>query len=182
MKYARWIFGLGVVGLIASVMVSCQSSPKEKGKATKPPFGGHEDMSRAGNLWGTMKEYRSWKSYPGLEGWQDGMSPHGKFLKYYINNVAAADPSRPRDGSIIIKENYGAKDDAKLGAITVMKKIQGYDPENADWFWVKFDPKGGVMKNPKGMYLAGRVAKGMPKGCIACHSDADGNDFLFIND
>ena len=63
-----------------------------------------------------------------------------------------------------------------------MKKVQGYDPENADWFWVKFGPKGDVMKNPKDMYLAGRVAKGMPKGCIACHSDADGNDFLFIND
>ena len=38
------------------------------------------------------------------------------------------------------------------------------------------------MKNPKGMSLAGRVAKGMPAGCIACHSNAGGGDFLFIND
>ena len=27
-----------------------------------------------------------------------------------------------------------------------------------------------IVKNPKGMWLAGRVAKGMDKGCIACHT------------
>ena len=176
-KVLSWLVALGLVGFVID---GCKQAGKKS--EMKPPFGGQEDMSRAGDLWTAMKGYRSWNSYPGLEGWQDGMSPHGKFLKYYINTVAAADPSRPRDGSIIIKENYGAKDDAKLGAITVMRKIQGYDSENKDWFWVKFDPKGNVMKNPKNMYLAGRVAKGMPKGCIACHSNADGDDFLFIND
>ena len=104
-----------------------------------------------------MKEYRSWNSYPGLEGWQDGMSPHGDFLKYYINNVASANTRHPRNGAILIKENYGAKNDTKLGSIT-------------------------VMKNPKNMYLAGRVAKGMSMRCISCHSNADGGDFHFIND
>ena len=182
MKHARWIFGLGVVGLIAFAIVSCQSSPKKEVKKPTPPFGGQEDVSRAGALWSSMKGYRSWKSYPGLEGWQDGMSPHGKVLKYYVNDAVTAHPGHPHDGAIIIKENYGARDDGSLGAITVMKKIQGYDPENADWFWVKFDPKGNVMKNPKNMFLAGRVAKGMSKGCISCHSNADGDDFLFIND
>ena len=182
MKHARWIYGLGIVGLMASAIVSCQSNPDKDVKKPTPPFGGQEDVSRADDLWSSMKGYRSWKSYPGLEGWQDGMSPHGKVLKYYVNDAAAAHPGHPHDGAIIIKENYGARDDGTLGAITVMKKIQGYDPENADWFWVKFDPKGNVMKNPKNMFLAGRVAKGMSKGCISCHSNADGNDFLFIND
>jgi hypothetical protein len=29
------------------------------------------------------------------------------------------------------------------------------------------------------MRLAGQVAKGMDVGCIACHSNADGADFVF---
>ena len=182
MRHARWIFGLGTVTLIFTLVLGCISGPKKEGKMARHPFGGQEDMSRAGDLWNTMKDYRSWKSYPGLDGWQDGMSPHGDFQKYYINNIAASNTTSPRDRSIIIKENYGAKDDTKLGSITVMKKLYGYDPENKDWFWVKFDPKGNVMKNPKNMHLAGRVAKGMSKGCISCHSNADGGDYLFIND
>ena len=28
--------------------------------------------------------------------------------------------------------------------------------------------------------LAGKVAKGKPKGCIACHSAAPGGDFMFL--
>jgi len=37
-------------------------------------------------------------------------------------------------------------------------------------------------KNPKGMQLAGRVAKGAEKGCIACHGSAPGDDYLFTTD
>ncbi len=147
----------------------------------KPPFGGPSDMRRASTLWSTMRNYKSWASYPGMGGWQPGKSPHGKVLRYYINSVAARNAENPRDGYILIKENYGMKD-GPLMAITVMQKIRGYDPDDQDWFWVKFAPDGSVMKNPKGMSLAGKVAKGMPKGCIACHSNAGGGDFLFIND
>ncbi|MFQ5507017.1 MAG: cytochrome P460 family protein [Planctomycetota bacterium] len=147
-----------------------------------PPFGGQEDMEHAADLWGRMVSYQGWASYPGLGGFQEGKSPHGKYLKYYINSTAASNPRRPGNGSIIIKENYGKKSDAALGAITVMEKIRDYDPENGDWFWVKFAPDGTVMKNPMGMSLAGRVAKGMNKGCIACHGNAGGGDYLFIND
>lgn len=159
-----------------------ESSESDKPSAMAPPFGGSKDLERAESLWRTMRNYRSWASYPGLEGWQDGKSPHGKHLKYYINTTAARNPAAPGNGAIIVKENYMARDPKSMGAITVMQKIRGYDPEDSDWFWVKYDPKGGVMTNPKGMKLAGRVAKGMPQGCIACHSNAGGGDFLFIND
>jgi|GEM_PF-3494242 len=30
--------------------------------------------------------------------------------------------------------------------------------------------------------MAGRVAKGMEQGCIACHSNAVDGDYLFAND
>ncbi len=63
----------------------------------------------------------------------------------------------------------------------MFKRKKGYDSDNQDWFWVKYTPDGNLHKNPMGIPLAGRVAKGMEKGCIACHSGADGGDFLFNN-
>ena len=181
----RGMMLLVVVAVFAAI-VACKSKDgamdgDAKMGGMKPPFGGAEDMQRASSLWSQMSGYKSWASYPGLDGWQDGKSPHGKVLRYYVNGAVTRSPSRPGAGSIIIKENYG-KRGGPVMAITVMRKDPGYDSDNADWFWVKFAPDGSVMKNPKGMHLAGRVAKGMPKGCIACHSNAAGNDYLFIND
>lgn len=155
----------------------------DAGSEAGPPFGGAADVKRAADLWkGTLGgKYTKWASYPGLGGWQPGKSPHGKVLRYFINSTAARNPQKPGNGAIIVKENYGVKN-GPLMAVTIMQKIKGYDPDNADWFWVKYGPGGEIMKNPKGMRLAGRVAKGMPKGCIACHGNAGGDDYLFIND
>ncbi len=52
--------------------------------------------------------------------------------------------------------------------IAMYKREAGYDPEDGDWFWAKYNPDGTVQKNPAGVALAGRVAKGAPHGCIAC--------------
>jgi hypothetical protein len=57
----------------------------------------------------------------------------------------------------------------------------GYDADNQNWFWAKYKPDGSLHKNPKGMQLAGRVAKGKPKGCISCHKVAPGGDYIFTN-
>jgi hypothetical protein len=35
---------------------------------------------------------------------------------------------------------------------------------------------------PDGMQLAGRVAKGADEGCIACHTGAAGDDYVFTFD
>jgi len=93
---------------------------------------------------------------------------------------------------VVVKRNYRGegitpsdveKNRAKyIASVTVMAKRPGYDPADKDWFWVKYKPNGEVMANPKGMKLAGKVAKGMPIGCISCHSAAPGGDFLFIQD
>ena len=94
---------------------------------------------------------------------------------------------------VVIKDNFGGEGATLeavarspkeyLAAVTIMvQRKLGYDPENNDWFWVKFNADGSIAKNDGGMMLAGRVAKGMPKGCIACHSSAEGEDYLFFND
>ena len=55
--------------------------------------------------------------------------------------------------------------DSEVLAITVMAKVTGYDSENGDWFWAKYDPDGTV------------TAEGSPKGCVSCHSGMRQNDF-----
>lgn len=146
------------------------------------PFGGQDDLNRAASLWQAMRGYTNWVPFPGFEGWQPGFNFHGKVVKYYINSAAARDPKNLGTGAIIVKEVYSDPRPDALKAVTAMQKIRGYDPEDADWFWVKFAPDGEVMANPKGMKLAGRVGKGMARGCIACHASAKGDDFVFAND
>lgn len=129
----------------------------------------------------TTQKYRNWAPAPGTTGEAyEGSSPHGAYLKMYLNRKAAGNPKTLPNGSIIIKENYGP-DGRTLMAITVMYRTPNYNPQAGDWYWVKYNADGTVAAAPpeKGsMPLAGR-----PAGCIKCHGDgADGGDFVFFND
>ncbi len=123
--------------------------------------------------------YVNWAPWPGQsDDFYPGQSPHGAFLKMYLNRKAAGNPTNPPPGSIIIKENYSP--DHKLMAVTVMYRVAGYDPEHKDWYWVKYLPDGTVARTPpdKGsMPIAGRFPS-----CIECHASAEGGDYLFAND
>ena len=124
--------------------------------------------------------YTNWAPRPGQNGdFYEGSSPHGAFLKMYLNRTAIANPNGLPSGSVIVKENYG-KDKKTVMAITVMYRLKDYNPAGGDWYWVKYLPDGTVATAPRekgGVRLAGKV-----NGCIQCHSDADGNDFTFVND
>jgi hypothetical protein len=133
-----------------------------------------------------MKNYENW---PMKSGYYPGQSPHGQFLRLFYNLVNV-------DGKpyhVIVKDNYGgegatmetvsASPQEYLAAVTIMlQRETGYDPDNDNWFWVKYGPDGGILKNPNGMALAGRVAKGSDSGCISCHANAEDGDYLFSND
>jgi hypothetical protein len=150
------------------------------------PFGGEDDLQFAAKIWDASKGYHDWKL---TSAYYTGASPHGMFLRMYYNMVTV-------DGTpyhVIIKDNFGgegvtletlAEDPGKhLMAVTLMvQREAGYDPENNDWFWAKYMADGTVDSNADGMALAGRVAKGMDTGCIACHANAGGSDYLFTND
>lgn len=134
-------------------------------------------------LWSYLKasRYENWAPVPGQsDAAYAGESPHGAFLKMYLNRRAAGNPKNLPEGSLIIKENYGP-DGKKLMAITAMVKAKGYNPSGADWYWVKFRPDGTVDRKvtPTGSSMA---LSGKPTGCIDCHSGAGGDDFLFFND
>lgn len=154
------------------------------------PFGGKEDLAFADAIWSEMDKQ-------GLAGSNNfiasrpyqGAPPHGMILdllerRATINGV---------EGELIVKKNYGGDgltvDDVinapkkYLKAVTVMfQRETGYDDENQNWFYVKYAPNGEIMNNPKGVKLAGRVAKGAPTGCIACHRAAPGGDYVFNHD
>ena len=150
------------------------------------PFGSDEDVAFANKVWKAMDGYMAW---PMRSGVYEGTSPHGAFLRMYYNLVNV-------DGDayhVIVKDNYGGEGatqakvesdpGAWLAAVTIMvQREDGYDPDNDNWFWVKYKPDGTIEANAEGMAMAGRVAKGADKGCIACHAKAGGGDYLFSND
>lgn len=144
------------------------------GEMKTMPFGDKEDTEFAALVWAAMDGYENWimktDMYP-------GKSPHGKFLRMYYSMVRVA--GKPYH--IIVKDNYDAK--KNLAAVTIMvQREAGYDADNNDWFWAKFKADGTIDRNPKDMALAGRVAKGMDTGCIACHKGAMDSDYVFTND
>ncbi len=133
-------------------------------------LGTPEDQVEAGSLLDKMSGYPEWSQFSGHEGMQPGKSPHGKFIRTFVNPAGANDPKAPGYGTIIVKENFSSRSPESLVALTVMQRIEGYDPENEDWFWARFTPDGDLTHS-------GKVAM-----CADCHFDAGGDDYVFLND
>lgn len=124
-------------------------------------------------LWDRITEeadYTNYEFWPGHEGLMPGQAPHGAYHKVYINalllNALPIENRTAPDGSIIVKENYSP--DQTMAAVTVMAKVEGYNPEHGDWFWAKYSPQGEVQ------------AEGKPDGCISCHAGMKSNDYVII--
>ena len=165
--------GLGLAGSVAL--------------AQDAPFGTDADADYAALLWEVMVEAKLAGEGAILTVPYDGGEPHGMMLETFYTTATI----NGHTGDLIVKRNYGPEgvsadeilaDPAKhLGALTVMfRREEGFDADNQDWFWVKYLADGTLDKNPKGMRLAGRVAKGAEQGCIACHSGVD--DYVFTSD
>lgn len=153
------------------------------------PFGNEEDVDYAAALWAAMENANmagpdAIRTLP-----YQGVEPHGFVLETFFTTATIDGYA----GDLVIKRNYGpagvevdavmADPNKYLGSVTVMfKREAGYDAENQDWFYAKYLPDGTLDRNPKDMALAGRVAKGAPQGCIACHGSAPGGDFLYVTD
>jgi hypothetical protein len=153
------------------------------------PAGTDADAEYAGLLWEVMQEEDlagegMIRTFP-----YEGIAPHGMMLET-LYTTAEVDGHA---GALVVKRNYGpegvsndevlADPGTHLGSVTVMfRREEGYDPDNADWFWAKYLPDGTLDQNPAGMRLAGRVGKGADAGCIPCHAGAGGGDYLFTTD
>lgn len=113
--------------------------------------------------------YKNWDHWPGYDGFYEGRSPHGAFLKLYVNNHAKRAIKNGAktlpENAIVVKENYNKE--KKLLAITPMYKVEDYNPKAGNWFWAKYEANGDVM------------TEGKVGSCIDCHKKVSGNDYLF---
>lgn len=147
-----------------------------------------------------VKYKENFAPWPGMEDkFLPGESPHGPFLKLYVNQPVHRNPEDPPYKSVIVKENYkpvkkeakpaakgeeakkkpASKEEMKkkLVTMTIMYRMkEDYDPDHKDWYWVKYSPDGKVAQKD-GKPIGGRV-----KSCIQCHANAAGDDYVFTND
>lgn len=171
----------GRVAIMAGAVLLAAGIAQAQDKA---PFGDDENVAYAKSVWQVMTEARlvgegSIKVRP-----FEGSEPHGTIQEVLATTATV----NGHTGRLLVKRNHGGKDGLTveevydnptefLAAITIMfKRENGYDTENQDWFWAKYLPSGELDKSPNGTQLAGRVAKGMDTGCIACHTAAGGED------
>jgi len=168
-----------VAGMGASVAVS----------QGMPPFGSDDDAAYAASIWSAMTEMNLAGANQIHVAPYEGTDPHGMMLETFFASATI----NGHTGDLIVKRNYGpvgvsaeevmSNPEDHLAAVTVMfRREAGYDADNQNWFWVKYLPDGTLDKNPAGMMLAGMVAKGADVGCIACHANAGGDDYVFTAD
>lgn len=149
-----------------------------------PPFGQEEDRAYADTLWAALNEAslagdNAVNTVP-----YEGTEPHGLILETLYRDLEVDGHT----GLAVVKRNYGPAgvsiDEVKgnrgehLGSVTVMfQREEGYDPDNDNWFWVKYLADGSLDQTPDGVPMAGQVA-----GCIGCHQEAEGGDYLYTFD
>ncbi|MFQ5595982.1 MAG: cytochrome P460 family protein [Anaerolineae bacterium] len=145
---------LALVGFVASGHVTAQ---------------GELPAADAQAVWTYVTEispYTDWGTWPddSFKGFLPSGAPHSKVVKIFVNDiglsVASKFPGEMPEGTIIAKDNYMGEtvdNPGMLGAVTIMYKVKGYNPEGNDWFWAKIKPDGSV------------DAAGKPAGCIGCH-------------
>lgn len=114
------------------------------------------------------KPFTEWSFWPDHQGTHASNAPHAPKHKIYVNKQALDSEQPPmKNGSMVVKYNLSPADEIK--AITLMYKVEGYNPEAGDWFWVQYSPTGEVHK------------AGKPKSCIGCHTKQAGNDYILVH-
>ena len=159
---ARKLIWVPVVGILAMVLVlaACSGS----GEPELPDTTSASLIAYLDEV--DYQNNEDWKLFPGSTEKYAGTDPHGMLLTTYVNAAAfeaiEAGETTP-SGSIIVKENYSPE--GNLGAITVMYKKSGYNPDHNDWYWLKELADGTVEK------------EGQVMGCQDCHVDV--KDYIF---
>jgi hypothetical protein len=162
--------------------------------ASPPMFGSTDDLAYAKKLWHQLETERVvGKQAIENQPFFGGAKPHGMILELAYQMITVAG----HRGFVVVKKNYNGPGvsvaaveqnrQVYLETYTVMlQREPGYDVENNNWFWVKYDKQGRVLVKTVGkreLALAGRVAKGKTPdengGCIYCHSSAGGGDYIF---
>lgn len=164
-------FVITMVALLLALLSGCKSErpdPVEtnvEASLTRPPANGAAIITHITE----ENDYRQWPLYPDKGVLYPGKHPHGSLLITYVSpkTLLALESKQGRlpDGTIIVKENYNLQN--KLQATTVMYRLDGYNPEDGDWFWLKYAPDQTILE------------EGKLEGCIKCHQAVKSNDWIF---
>lgn len=171
MKLSSILFFIGILSLSAGA-ANAQSG-----------FGTSEDISYGNTLWNVLLEQKLVGEGAIMARPYEGTQPHGQMLVTLETEIEV----NGQRGELLVKRNYAGDNitmeavsnnpRAYLNSTTVMFRRDGYDPDNGNWFWAKYFPDGSYDTAPNGTPLVGRAA-----GCIACHSMAEGDDMVYLND
>jgi hypothetical protein len=117
--------------------------------------------------------YTGWQMWPGTGRFSKGKSSygHGELVSIYVNRPAYGsieEKKRMTDGSIIVVENYDSG--RILSGLTAMYKVDGYNGEAGDWYWVEATPGGTLVRS------------GKVQPCINCHRAQMKNDYLWTGE
>ena len=135
------------------------------GCGTEKESDGMEDAQLlAEDIWNEIEGYDSWAQQEGWEGVVASESTHGASVSIWVNELALQsliDEETIPDGGIIVIEGCQDEAGSDLKAITVMKKIDGYNPDAGAWFWAVYELDGTVS------------VSGSSDFCISCPSAGD---------
>lgn len=151
------------------------------GGAKNDDSGGPSDEALAAGLWAAMDGYTSWNQISTWEGIQpshDGT--HGAYVQIWADDdaLAALEAGEPvPDGAILVKEGYSDVDGTPTGTltaprVTAMQKIEGYAPDDGDWFWARYFGDTGEIDSIAGQSSA----------CTGCHSADPDADYVWFDD
>jgi hypothetical protein len=184
-----------LTGLLFFILLaSCVTREIPDAGENAPSFGTDEDVIYAQKIWSVMEDDRLvGKQENELEPFFGGAKPHGMILELVYRNIQV----NSHDGLIVVKKNYDGigvtvesvkgNRSKYLSSITIMyQRESGYDNDNQDWFWAKYNPDGSLFSkifDAKVVQMAGRIWKGKTveqnRGCLYCHRSAGGGDYIF---
>ena len=170
-----------VIILSLFILAGLMQNPSKVSSA--PPFGGPEDVKDSEQLWKALSDAR-------LVGNQSitAMPYKGSVHKTILITLDSTLRLGDHTGTVIVKKMFQGPEvsvqrvfndpttDLKIVAV-MYKREKGYDPDNQDWFYTKYNPDGRPQKNQKGMLMTGRVGK-----CMSCHQSAPGDDYVYSYD
>ncbi|MCB9780912.1 MAG: cytochrome P460 family protein [Alphaproteobacteria bacterium] len=160
----------GALALSAGSLVGCGDKDGDTGVGDDGDSKDDANLATAQALWTEIDGYEGWSQtadWIGIQPSVDGT--HGDYVQIWANTTAygtitGGGGGDMPDGAVLVKEGYDDETGSTLTGITVMKKVDGFDADNGDWFWAKYQADGTIE-------LYGSVS-----GCSGCHSS--GQDYV----
>lgn len=156
-----------------------QTEIQALGLSIQQQAAGESAVPVAAELWEQISganDYKSWPLLAGTTERQISNAPHGDLATIYYSGQ---DANAPSSGDILVKELW-VGEEVEPQALTVMLKLEQFDPDNADWFYAKYLLDGTLDTTPSGVPLAGAMEPAPGAACRGCHRGAPEGDFQWL--